>query len=474
MLFNSFQFLLFLPLVVCGYYLLPQKFRWVLLLVASYYFYMCWRMEYILMIAGTTLLDYWIGIAISESNQQRRKRLLLGISLLTNFGLLFTFKYFDFFSNSLRSAFGLVDITVAAPELKLLLPVGISFYTFQSISYVIDVYRGDVAAERHLGRFATFIAFFPQLVAGPIERPGNLLPQFRQNHRPKYDSLVSGLNWIALGFFKKVVIADRCAVYVNEIFASPTQFGAWATAMGIILFAFQIYCDFSGYSDIAIGSAKLMGFDLMQNFDRPYLSRTISEFWRRWHISLSTWFRDYLYVPLGGSKKSRWRNHFNVFITFVVSGLWHGASWTYVVWGAFHGAILVLEREGRGHKTGNTHSFRNPIKARQIPRIALTFALVCIGWVFFRAKTMEDAFWIFRSLGDFSQGFGSVVIRSGLTENGLLNFVLLAISMGIFFLSGLLPRNLKLRYNLLFLLITSFLILFLGKNSSNEFIYFQF
>jgi len=226
MLFNSFQFLLFLPLVVCGYYLLPQKFRWVLLLVASYYFYMCWRMEYILMIAGTTLLDYWIGIAISESNQQRRKRLLLGISLLTNFGLLFTFKYFDFFSNSLRSAFGLVDITVAAPELKLLLPVGISFYTFQSISYVIDVYRGDVAAERHLGRFATFIAFFPQLVAGPIERPGNLLPQFRQNHRPKYDSLVSGLNWIALGFFKKVVIADRCAVYVNEIFASPTQFGA--------------------------------------------------------------------------------------------------------------------------------------------------------------------------------------------------------------------------------------------------------
>jgi alginate O-acetyltransferase complex protein AlgI len=474
MLFNSFQFLLFLPLVVCGYYLLPQKFRWVLLLVASYYFYMCWRMEYIILIAGTTLIDFTVGLAISNAQSRTRKLFFLCASLTVNLGLLFTFKYFDFFSASVRAAFEAMNVTLLAPELKLLLPVGISFYTFQSIAYVVEVYRGNVVAERHLGRFAAYISFFPQLVAGPIERPNHLLPQFHQVHKPKYESLVGGLNLIALGFFKKVVIADRCAVYVNEIFANPSQFGAWATAVGVVLFAFQIYCDFSGYSDIAIGSARLMGYDLMQNFDRPYLSRSISEFWRRWHISLSTWFRDYLYVPLGGSKKSRWRNHFNVFVTFVVSGLWHGASWTYVVWGAFHGAILVLEREARGHKNGNTTSFRAPIKATQLPRIALTFVLVCIGWVFFRAKTMEDAFWVFRSLGDFSKGFGSVVIRSGLTENGLLNFVLLAISMGIFFLSGLLPRNLKLRYNLLFLLITSFLILFLGKNSSNEFIYFQF
>jgi alginate O-acetyltransferase complex protein AlgI len=431
-------------------------------------------MEYIILIAGTTLIDYSVGLAISAAKTRPRKLLFLCGSLTVNLGLLFTFKYFDFFSASIRAGFELINVTLLSPELKLLLPVGISFYTFQSIAYVVEVYRGNVVAERHLGRFAAYISFFPQLVAGPIERPNHLLPQFHQTHKPNYALMVSGLNLIAMGFFKKVVIADRCAVYANEVLANPTQFGAWATAIGVALFAFQIYCDFSGYSDIAIGSARLMGYDLMQNFDRPYLSRSISEFWRRWHISLSTWFRDYLYVPLGGSKRSRWRNHFNVFITFLVSGLWHGASWTFVVWGAFHGGLLVLEREVQGTKKGDPNTFRSPIKASQIPKIALTFVLVCIGWIFFRAKSMDHAYLIFKGLTDFSHGIGSVVVRSGLTENGILNFVILTISMGIFFLTGFLPRNLKLRHNLLFLLVISFLILFLGKNSSNDFIYFQF
>jgi alginate O-acetyltransferase complex protein AlgI len=476
MLFNSGQYLWFLPLVVFAYYLIPQRFRWLLLLAASYYFYMCWRMEYVLLIVGTTLVDFGVGIAISKARERRSKLLLLLASLGLNLGLLFLFKYFDFFSMSLRGAFDLVNITIAAPELKLVLPVGISFYTFQSIAYVVEVYRGNVPAERHLGRFAAYISFFPQLVAGPIERPKHLLPQFKVRHKPNYEAMATGLNLIAFGFFKKVVVADRCAMYVKEVFGTPEQFGAWATGMGIFLFAIQIYCDFSGYSDIAIGSARLMGFDLMQNFDRPYLSRNIAEFWRKWHISLSTWFRDYLYLPLGGQKRSVWRNHFNVFITFLVSGLWHGANWTYVVWGAFHGILLIVDRQFRRKPKTNSEAMpRNALlEWRYWPQISLTFVLVCIGWVFFRAQNLGDAGTLFGNLLDFSQGPSSIIIRAGNQTLGLLNFIILAAALALLFLSGFLPRNMKLRYNLAFLVFVSLVILFFGRNAGNEFIYFQF
>lgn len=473
MLFNSSQYLLFLPLVVIAYFLIPSRARWLLLLVVSYYFYMCWRVEYVALIAGTTLVDYGVGIAIFRSQNGGRKRLFLAASLVVNLGLLFVFKYFDFFSAAFRTGFEIFDITVAAPELKLLLPVGISFYTFQSVAYVLEVYRGNIQPERHLGRFAAYISFFPQLVAGPIERPGHLLPQFRATHKVDYARMTTALNLIALGFFKKVVVADRCAMYVNEIFGEPSHFGAWATAVGVLLFALQIYCDFSGYSDIAIGSARLMGFDLMQNFDRPYLSRGIGEFWRRWHISLSTWFRDYLYIPLGGGKKGKLRGHLNIMVTFLASGLWHGANWTFVIWGAFHGGLLVAERLLRGNR-GLPHDSSSPVTLRQWPMIVFTFLLVCVGWVFFRSDNIGVAWEIFGNMADFSKGPGSIIIRTGQNAVGLLNFGILCMAIGLLLLSGLLPRSLKLRYNLAFLIFTTIVILFLGRNSGNEFIYFQF
>jgi alginate O-acetyltransferase complex protein AlgI len=465
MLFNSSQYLLFLPLVVMAYFLIPHRFRWILLLAASYYFYACWRLEYLFLIAGTTLIDYGMGLAIARTTQRPRRLLFLCTSLTINLTLLFVFKYFDFFSHSIRAAFDAVNVTIAAPELNLLLPVGISFYTFQSIAYVVEVYRGKVQPERHLGLFAAYISFFPQLVAGPIERPYHLLPQFHERHRPDFQRMTRALNLIALGFFKKVVIADRCAVYVEEVFSLSAEWGFWATALGVVLFAFQIYCDFSGYSDIAIGSARLMGFDLMQNFDRPYRARSISEFWRRWHISLSTWFRDYVYLPLGGNRRSPLRNHLNVMLTFLASGLWHGANWTFVIWGAFHGALLVCERQLGWDKKAAKPTFRFSF---------FTFPLVCIGWIFFRSENMAMVGHIFRNLVDFSQGPASMVIRSSTNALGSGSFAVLCFCMALFFLSGLLPRDLKLRYNLLYLVLISLVILFLGKNTGNEFIYFQF
>jgi alginate O-acetyltransferase complex protein AlgI len=478
MLFNSFQYLLFLPLVVSGYFLIPHRFRWLLLLVVSYYFYMCWRMEYIILIAGTTLVDYGAGIMISRASSRKLQGLWLGMSLATNLSLLCTFKYFDFFSNSLEAGFQLINITVALPELKLLLPVGISFYTFQSMAYTIGVYRGSVEAQRHLGRFAAFISFFPQLVAGPIERPSNLIPQFTEVHKPNFERMANALNLIAFGFFKKVVVADRCAIYVEEVFSNPTLYGAWTAGMGIFLFAIQIYCDFSGYSDIARGSARLMGFELMANFDRPYLSRSIPEFWTRWHISLTNWLNEFLFTPI--SLQLRHLRKAGVAIavmtTFFVSGLWHGAKWTFIVWGIYNG-LLYMPYVIRGRLTTRspaTDTSKRLPGISDMLKMGMVFALWAFGLIFFRAESLTKAFQLIARLGDFSRGIGSIVIRDGMKELGILNFGLLGISLLLFFMSVALPRDLKFKYNLAFLLVTSFVILFLGRNSGNDFIYFQF
>ncbi len=332
MFFNSLHYVIFLPIVVAFYFLIPPRRRWIFLLAASYYFYMCWKMEYIVLILASTIVDYYAGLHMGRIKDKSKRRKFLVLSLISNLGLLFAFKYFNFFNESTRAAFAHFDITYNIPYFDVLLPVGISFYTFQTLSYTIDVYRGKKEPETHLGIFALYVAFFPQLVAGPIERSTHLLPQFHKVQTFSYDRTVDGLKLIIWGMFKKVVIADRVAVVADTVFNSPGNHNGAQFMIGTFFFAYQIYCDFSGYSDIAIGSARILGIDLIKNFNRPYYSKTIAEFWKRWHISLSTWFRDYLYISLGGNRAGISRWYFNLLATFLISGLWHGANWTFIIW----------------------------------------------------------------------------------------------------------------------------------------------
>jgi alginate O-acetyltransferase complex protein AlgI len=342
MLFNSLHFLFFFPAVVALYFATPARYRWALLLAASYYFYAAWRLEYVVLIMVSTLADYLCGLRMGRLATKRERKPWLILTLVVNLGLLFVFKYLDFFGDSLRALFNQFNIFYDVPAYNLLLPVGISFYTFQTLSYSIEVYRGNQKPERHLGIFALYVSFFPQLVAGPIERSTRLLPQFWVQHGFDASRAASGFRLILWGFFKKIVIADRLAIYVNDVYGNPGAQDGLTLLVATYFFAFQIYCDFSAYSDIAIGSARIMGYDLMQNFRRPYFARSIQEFWQRWHISLSTWFRDYVYIPLGGNRVPKWRWYVNLMAVFLVSGLWHGAAWTFVVWGALHGGYLIV------------------------------------------------------------------------------------------------------------------------------------
>ena len=417
MLFNSLQFLIFFPLVVMAYFATPHRWRWLLLLVASYYFYMCWKPIYILLIIGSTLLDYTVAREIYAAQEQWKKRLLLTLSLLGNFGTLFVFKYLDFFNESLHQFLPQInpaynvfhDMTHAG---WWVLPVGISFYTFQTVSYTIDVYRGVVKPERHLGYFAVYVSFFPQLVAGPIERPGHLLPELRANHKWDANRVASGIAQMVLGFFKKVVISDRLAAAVDTAYNSPHDLNGLPLLIATYFFAFQIYCDFSGYSDIAIGAARIMGIDLMENFRRPYLSQSMGEFWRRWHISLSTWFRDYVYLPLGGNRVQRWRWVLNLFIVFLVSGLWHGANWTFIVWGALHGAYVGIEVFLAPLHWQPANRFLALLK--RVVLTVWTFHLALIGWVFFRANTVSDAFYILRAIPETLFEHIASLVQNGL------------------------------------------------------------
>ena len=320
MLFNSLHFLIFFPIVIVIYFCIPHKYRWILLLFASYYFYMSWKAEYVILILISTIIDYFVAIKISREDNEKMRKIYLLLSIITNIGLLISFKYLNFISSSVSEFLQLFSIQFSPIILDVLLPVGISFYTFQTLSYTIDVYRRRIKPERHFGIFAVYVSFFPQLVAGPIERGKNLLPQFLEKHYFDYIRVTNGLKLMLWGFFKKIVIADRLAVVVNAVYNNPTEFTGAPLILATVFFAFQIYCDFSGYSDIAIGTAQVMGYNLMDNFKRPYFAGSISEFWQRWHISLSTWFRDYLYIPLGGSRVSIPRWYFNLIIIFIVSG----------------------------------------------------------------------------------------------------------------------------------------------------------
>ncbi|HSU69728.1 MAG TPA: MBOAT family O-acyltransferase, partial [Tepidisphaeraceae bacterium] len=343
MLFNSFTFLVFFPVTTFIYFALPHRYRWLHLLACSCLFYASFIPGYLLILLAVILIDYVAGIGIEQSAGRLRKLLLL-VSLLANVGVLAVFKYFNFVNANLHALSQALHWNYPVRDLGWLLPIGLSFHTFQSMSYTIEVYRGNQKAERNLGIYALYVMFYPQLVAGPIERPQNLLHQFREHHVFDSDRVFSGLRLMLWGFFKKLVVADRIAPLVDSVYLHPHEYGGGWIVLGTYLFAIQIYCDFSGYSDVAIGAARVLGFRLMTNFDRPYAATSVAEFWRRWHISLSTWFRDYLYVPLGGSRVSFVRWAFNILVVFIVSGLWHGAAWTFLIWGALHGVFLVGTR----------------------------------------------------------------------------------------------------------------------------------
>lgn len=394
MLFNTVDFAIFLPIVLILYWTLFRRslsFQNIFLVVVSYIFYSFWDWRFLSLIFISSLVDFTVGRLLNTAKVTFTRKLLLCVSLVFNLGLLAVFKYFNFFIESFIDAFALFGTELKITTWTILLPVGISFYTFQTLSYTIDVYRKRITPTRNLVAFFAFVSFFPQLVAGPIERASNLLPQFEKVRTFQYQKSVDGLRLILAGLFQKMVIADNCALLVNNIFENYQVQSGSTLFVGAVFFAFQIYGDFAGYSNIAIGTAKLMGFDLMRNFKYPYLAQNFSDFWRRWHISLSTWFRDYVYIPLGGSKKGKLRLVLNVLVVFLVSGLWHGANWTFVYWGLVHAIFVIPVILFFKKDMAFSHEKKWPTVG-QLIRMSFTFSMVCLAWVFFRAETITDAF----------------------------------------------------------------------------------
>lgn len=417
MTFNSIEFLCFYPTVLLLYFLLPKICKWPLLLIASYFFYAYYSPSLALLIFATTLVSWLSAVAIERTEKVGVRRFFLALTLFVCLGVLFFYKYFDFISLSVASLFGRKGFL-----LNLMLPVGISFYTFQTLSYVIDVYRKEVKTEKNFFFYALFVSFFPQLVAGPIERPGNLIPQLREEHKLTAENFKAGGKFMLLGFFKKICVADLIAPVVNATYNDAENATSLAILIATVLFSVQIYCDFSGYTDIAIGCARVMGIRLMKNFDHPYRAETVKEFWSRWHISLSTWFRDYLYIPLGGSRCKRWRHLLNIFIVFLVSGLWHGAAWTFVIWGALHAVYQILGT--LTYKKRNLLLSKIGLSEKSLPvravRRCITFILISIGWIFFRANSISDVGVLFARLFTSHASPSAVFDFLGLTTVKLL------------------------------------------------------
>ena len=504
MLFNSILFVIFYLAVLLVYYLLPRKIRWIWLFAASYVFYGAWNAKYLLLLMGMSLVTYLAGFLIDWSrtsllNTETRKKIsrtAVVAAVICNIGLLVYFKYLNMFASTLSGILGRLGIASGPGHFDILLPVGISFISFQSLGYVIDVYRGKIQAEKNPFRYSLFIAFFPQLVAGPIERSENLLTQIQNIHNQKqirYETFTDGLVLMLVGYFQKVVIADRLSIFVVSVFKAPEQYNSIILLLGAAAFAVQIYCDFGGYSNIAVGAAKTLGFEMMENFNAPYFSSSIKEFWRRWHISLSSWFRDYLYIPLGGNRQGTIRKYLNLMITFLASGLWHGAAWHYVIWGGIHGFYqiagdLFSKAAGRGKsKTGWT--VRTEVFSYKLLKILCTFFLTTFAWIFFRAESTRDAFVYIRHLftaPDIGVLFNGELYQLGLTVNDLhaLLFCLLILLLVDFvryyknirierFLSS---QNLWFKWAVLLTLI--FCIVIFGHYGLNydaaEFIYFKF
>lgn len=398
MLFNSIDFAIFLPIVFALYWFVVNKnlkLQNLLLLVSSYVFYGWWDARFLILIIVSTLIDFVVGLSLEKETNSQKRKLLLATSIIMNFGFLGIFKYYNFFIDNFSSAFSFFGGSISDYSLNIILPVGISFYTFQTLSYSIDLYRKKIKATHDILEFGAFVSFFPQLVAGPIERASNLLPQFAKSRIFEKEKAIDGLRQILWGLFKKIVVADNCARFANDIFNNLDDASGSTVLLGALLFTFQIYGDFSGYSDIAIGTSRLFGFNLMQNFKFPYFSRDIGEFWRRWHISLSTWFRDYLYIPLGGSKGGTWMKVRNTFVIFLVSGFWHGANWTFLFWGflnALYFLPLLLTNKNRRYTDIVAENSKLP-SFNEILRMGTTFMITVVAWIFFRANNISDAFY---------------------------------------------------------------------------------
>ncbi len=468
------QFVLFLPVIVIIFYILPGKSKTIWLLLASYYFYMCWNAKYIVLILLSTIVTFIAGILLEKIESPVQRRTILIGNLIINLGILFFFKYFNWLAGDLGKLVG-KDIS-----LKILLPVGISFYTFQAIGYTIDVFQRNVKAERNFWTYALFVSFFPQLVAGPIERSGNLIKQVKDipTKQISLEDITNGLQLIAYGYFLKLIIADRAAIYVQKVFDNYTDYGFLELFIGAILFSIQILCDFNGYTTIAIGSAQIMGVNLMKNFKQPYFSTNTKDFWKRWHISLSSWFADYLYIPLGGNRKGFLRTQMNTLITFILSGLWHGASWTYVIWGLLHGLYRIV---------GNIKSLfiksNNTLYANRFIHRIITFFLVVIAWVFFRADTLKTAFGYFTAMFSSYQKVSLMEVTYDWYE-----WIILILGVLIMSLVDIAhEKNVEIRpqlmaqpvwFRFIIYLATFWIIILFGvygaKNDENAFIYFRF
>ncbi|RKX79806.1 MAG: MBOAT family protein [Spirochaetes bacterium] len=485
MLFNSFSFLLFLGVVVVLFFIIPHKYRWTWLLIASLYFYISWSWKLLppLLLVISTLVAYFCGLGIKHADEdQGRKKLFLGIGCLINLGLLAVFKFADFAVEQLNSA-----LNTSIPQPDLFLPVGLSFYIFMTVTYIVDVYRKDMEAEPHLGRFGLYVSYFPKIFAGPIERARTFLPQLREKIHFDQEKASMGFYLILLGLFKKVVIADRIAPFVDNVFSKPAYAPPIDIIIGIYFFAFQIYCDFSGYTDIARGAAKLMGFELMENFRRPYLSKSPSEFWaKRWHISLASWFRDYLYIPLGGSRAGVPRHYANLMIVFVISGLWHaglgyGVNWTFMIWGALNGFYqwVSVGSSPLWKKIGNTVPFLKDNPVINIIRSLFTFHLILFSWIFFRVNSIEDGFNMLSNISKRAKLIPRLLKFYNFTPELLISFALIGILI-IFEIiderksvwERLKTKPLAVRWAFHYVLIFSLIIL--GKWGVQQFIYMQF
>lgn len=461
MLFNSFDFLIFFPAVCIIYFLIPLvKLRNLFLLIASYYFYMNWEPSYAILLFACTIITYVSGILIERKRQW--KKYLLWIGIVLNLSILFLFKYFNFAAEILSYILTSLHIGLRMPRFTLLLPVGISFFIFQSLGYMIDVYKKKIPAVTDFFDYALFVSFFPQLVAGPIERTSNLIPQFKIKHKVNYNRILIGIYWMFWGYFLKLVLADNCAPYVDAVYNHLEQHTGSSYLLATVLFTFQIYGDFAGYSLIAIGTAKIMGINLMENFRRPYFSSSISEFWRRWHISLSTWLRDYIYIPLGGNQVSKRRHYINLLTTFAISGLWHGAGSNYIIWGLYHGSLVYIDRRVKNKRNIFLHSIN----------IVITFIVIMLGWMIFRVNSMHD----FITIG---KGVQSVFTKPFWKDI----FAILPIIIAIVVIKDLLDEKFfsverKLQdsfwFSVFFLTALLLLILLIGNLTGASFIYFQF
>lgn len=476
--FTSLSFLPFLPVVLAGYYIFPKNIRWIHLLAFSYFFYACHDLRLLCLILITTFSSYLCGIAISRAKSHKTKKTALTCTLIICLGILFLFKYLNFTFQTIVSVLNLFGAELTFHRFSILLPVGISFYTFQTLSYVIDVYRGTIPAEKHLGYYALFVVFFPQLVAGPIERPKDLLPQLKQAPCATHTDFFEGLCLFLSGYTKKMIIADYFSQFVDTAYKQPSAVGGFSLLIATFLFAFQIYCDFSGYTDIARGCAKFLGITLSENFRRPYQAISIRDFWHRWHLSLTQWFTDYVYIPLGGSKKGLVKHCRNILITFLMSGLWHGANFTYIIWGGLHGLFLITE-------TLYEKKFATCSKTKHSLQKVRTFVLVSFAWIFFRADTVKDALLIVRKIftdWQLSQSFQELNINS-------TTFIIIILLLLLLHYIEQLPTlqcvnhslmseanqfQTQLLYFLLYLTIIICRCLILIEHGSTTFIYFQF